>query len=552
MRATQLSALFAVSVVALAAGCAVDTSSGSGASGTQVIPNEDLVKPEEGKADSSYLAAFVDFEFDGQVLLDSAWNVESSVEDQLLYTIGHLNADNAVGRLDHVALTNIQKSSQDGKTLVKYHAKLPVAWGDKDNVPTGYALKLPIDGTYSGYEAFTTKYKESCVDFGAHDVDSGSMWYYYRPFKSSCHLDAADVFETTAKVTPSKNTTSGKYPEYDKIWEDGSLRVVAIFGKYEEGGTTAADAGIAAFNEFVGAIKSALGAYTVTTVPATLPAGPGIDAPDVEFDAKLPDGKTVVVNALLVDKLYSAGPDFDARYEPLSTHADFIVYNGHAGLGANIRALAQKGKWVAGQYSIVFENGCDSYAYVDSAMWQAHAAVNPDDPKGTKYLDVLVNAMPAYFASDSEATMAFIRGLMNEKEPKTYEQIFKDVDSSQVVLVTGEEDNLFVPGGGGTGPTDPAWPGLAESGSVAKGVQVRFQTPKLPAGSYRFDLTGTGDADLYVRIGEAPTTKLYDCRPYKAGSKESCTVSTNTDAAVHVMVRGYAASSTFKLTGKRQ
>jgi hypothetical protein len=32
------------------------------------------------------------------------------------------------------------------------------------------------------------------------------------------------------------------------------------------------------------------------------------------------------------------------------------------------------------------------------------------------------------------------------KTPKTYDQIFTGVDNSEVVLVTGEEDNVFKPG----------------------------------------------------------------------------------------------------------
>jgi hypothetical protein len=552
MRCTgRLTSLAASALLALAAGCAAD-SGGTGASGNQTIDHDDLVKPEEGKADSSALAAFVVMEFDGKVMLDSTWNVKSSIEDQLLYTIGHLNADNSVGRLDHVQLSDIQQSSQNGKTLVTYHAKLPVAWGNKDNVPKNYTFKLPLDGSYSGYESFTTKYKDSCVDWSAHEVDSGSMWYYYRPFTSGCNLAETDVFTAQAKVTPSANATSGKYPEYDKVWEDNSLRVVAVFGKYEEGATTASDAGISAFNEFYSEVTSRFASNNLTTIPENVPRDPGVKAPDIEYHATLADGRTVVINALLVDKLYSAGPDFDARYEPLSTTADFIVYNGHAGLGANIRALAQKGKWKQGQYAIVFENGCDSYAYVDSAMWDAHAAVNPDDPKGTKYLDVLINAMPAYFASDAGATMAVVNGLLSYNDPKTYDQIFKDVDSSQVVMVTGEEDNTFVPGGVDNNPPDNGWNGLHESGSVSRDQETRFETPKLAAGTYQFDMSGTGDADLYVRVGMAPTSKSYDCRPYKAGSKESCTVEINTDAPLHVMVRGYAASSTFDLTGTRK
>ena len=47
---------------------------------------------------------FIDIEFDGSLLTDSSWNAENQIEDQLLYTIGHLNADRSVGRLDRLAL----------------------------------------------------------------------------------------------------------------------------------------------------------------------------------------------------------------------------------------------------------------------------------------------------------------------------------------------------------------------------------------------------------------------------------------------------------------
>ena len=55
--------------------------------------------------------------------------------------------------------------------------------------------------------------------------------------------------------------------------------------------------------------------------------------------------------------------------------------------------------------------------------------------------------------------------------------------------------------------------------------------------------------DLYVRIGLAPTTTKYDCRPYKTGSNETCDVTLAQPAPIHVMVRGYATSSTFELSG---
>ena len=45
-----------------------------------------------------------------------------------------------------------------------------------DAVNAGYLFVLPRDASFSGIEAFTTKYAAKCVDAGAHDVDSGSIW----------------------------------------------------------------------------------------------------------------------------------------------------------------------------------------------------------------------------------------------------------------------------------------------------------------------------------------------------------------------------------------
>ena len=65
-------------------------------------------------------------------------------------------------------------------------------------------------------------------------------------------------------------------------------------------------------------------------------------------------------------------------------------------------------------------------------------------------------------------------------------------------------------------------------------------------------MTGTGDADLYVRRGSAPNTTTFDCRPYATGSSETCNVNLSAPGVIHVMVRGYANSSTFELVGNRQ
>jgi hypothetical protein len=54
---------------------------------------------------------------------------------------------------------------------------------------------------------------------------------------------------------------------------------------------------------------------------------------------------------------------------------------------------------------------------------------------------------------------------------------------------------------------------------------------------------GTGDADLYTKAGSAPTTSSYDCRPYKTGNSESCTVASPVAGKYYLKVHGYAAYS---------
>jgi hypothetical protein len=228
-----------------------------------------------GKADASVEAVIVDMEFDGSVLASSSLAAQSTIDAQLLYTIGHLNHDKSVGRLDiaDIEITGTQ-SAGNGLTRVSYHVRLPVAWGKKNAVPQTYELRLPLDATFSGQETFTSNYSTRCVDFGAHDVEAGNMWYYYRPRRSGCSLDESHIVRTTATVTVSDVNTTGKYPEYDKVWEDDVLQVVAVFGKYEDGATTSSDAGISAYNRFHRAIQQELAPFGVAVEPANLGTAP--------------------------------------------------------------------------------------------------------------------------------------------------------------------------------------------------------------------------------------------------------------------------------------
>ena len=68
----------------------------------------------------------------------------------------------------------------------------------------------------------------------------------------------------------------------------------------------------------------------------------------------------------------------------------------------------------------------------------------------------------------------------------------------------------------------------------------------VPAGQTNLEIVmsgGTGDADLYVKFGSAPTTSSYDCRPYKSGNSEQCNWASPSGGTWYVMIRAYAAFS---------
>jgi len=502
----------------------------------------DAAPPDAQESDfTSDAATLLDFDFDGELATKgtpTAASLKGLVRSQMMFTVGHLNADNSVARLNRLVVTNLTTAPlPGGLTRVRYHAKLPVAWGSKNNLPTSYALTLPRRVDAEGQQAFFSAHSAACSD-EPDSATPGNLWYHYRPNLAGCSLPDAEVLKATAtlKVSPSNTTT--KYPEYHRIWEDNALNVVAVFGKYEEGAQGNDDAGVEAYNRFLGALRQAL--PNNATTPAALGDLPGVAHPDVTVEATLPDGRLVSVTALLVDRVSTAPASFDTRYAELTPAADLVVYNGHAGLGSNVAALTKKGRYFPGKYQIFFLNGCDTFAYQDETLAQARATLNPDDPGGTRYMDLLANAMPAYFSSLPGATMALLNALMNPAQPKGYIGMFKGIDPSQVVVATGEEDNVFSP----SFNPGARWAGQDESGTVSYKETKSYQTAPLPPGKYVFELSpepGTpgGDADLRVRVGAQPTPdKTYKCPSYLYNSNERCVVTVTKTSPIFFTVTG--------------
>jgi pseudolysin/vibriolysin len=98
-------------------------------------------------------------------------------------------------------------------------------------------------------------------------------------------------------------------------------------------------------------------------------------------------------------------------------------------------------------------------------------------------------------------------------------------------------------GSGGGGGLQNGVPVTGQAG--AKSQELSY-TVVIPAGRTKLVIAssgGTGDADLYVKKGSAPTTSSYDCRPYVSGNTETCTFNSPAAATYYIKLRGYTAFS---------
>ncbi len=94
--------------------------------------------------------------------------------------------------------------------------------------------------------------------------------------------------------------------------------------------------------------------------------------------------------------------------------------------------------------------------------------------------------------------------------------------------------------------------GTPKTGLSGGSGSLTYFTLAVPAGATNLSFAmsgGTGDADMYVRFGSAPTTSTYDCRPYLNGNNETCDITSAQAGTYHVMLRGYSAYSGVSLVG---
>lgn len=124
-------------------------------------------------------------------------------------------------------------------------------------------------------------------------------------------------------------------------------------------------------------------------------------------------------------------------------------------------------------------------------------------------------------------------------------QVVPGTESEAYVMVRGTRAayTLTVTYADNTPPPAPITENF--SGSVAQGQSHHFGPFTVSPGSaFVAAMSGSGDADLYVRFGAPPTQTDWDCRPYTGNTNETCTRAVPAgETQAYVMVYGYASAN---------
>lgn len=155
------------------------------------------------------------------------------------------------------------------------------------------------------------------------------------------------------------------------------------------------------------------------------------------------------------------------------------------------------------------------------------------------------------------AVALYLQSNPNASPSQVESEIEGNAVANKISNVVGSPNLLLQVDTGTTTPPPPPPPsdntlennvpvtGLALS--TGNDVIYTFDVPA-NATNISFDMSGgTGDADMYVRFGSAPTDSTYDCRPYISGNNETCTGS-STGGTYYVRVKAYSTFSGVSLT----
>ena len=269
---------------------------------------------------------------------------------------------------------------------------------------------------------------ETCAKHGSHDLWDEGYWYFWAPERSDCQIETATMTATVVGMTP---TDGARYPEYDKLIEDGRVEAVIFFGAFGGPGPIEEDKGFLSMQSFM---RKMLAAGFVE----------GVSPEGLARFTRTQNEIEHIVDVSSPSDFAGLGDHehVDTFDEAVRTH-EIVVYNGHSILGTS-KFWNREGIY-PDSYQIFFFNGCLGYEYYVRAIL---------DGKGSwEKTDVISNIMETPASPQPKVIASFLASVFqgaSEAGVVTYGEVLGAINRytyNSCYGISGARTNCFSPNG---------------------------------------------------------------------------------------------------------
>jgi len=269
---------------------------------------------------------------------------------------------------------------------------------------------------------------ETCASHGSHELWDETYWYFWDPDRSECQIELTTMTATVTGLTPKEGI---RYPEYDKLIEDGRVEAVIFFGAFGGVGPIEEDKGFKSMQSFMRKMEAA--DFVQTTSPAGL----------ARF-TRTQNGIEQIVDVSSPADFHGLGDldHTDVFDTAVRTH-EIIVYNGHSIMGTS--NFWQREGIYPDSYQIFFFNGCLGYEYYVRAIL---------DGKGSwDKTDVISNIMETPANPQPKVIASFLAAVFqgaSEEGSISYGEVLGAINRytyNSCYGVSGARTNCFSPSG---------------------------------------------------------------------------------------------------------
>ncbi len=393
--------------------------------------------------------------------------IKNDIQGQLKYLIGLYGSENmnenfhfygSPAEVDsfEITLLKIEKTKNSSYSSITYLAKGKMlfsasAFRNQDSIEVPLILPLIPASIFSSLK--TAEARRQCAD--NHPVEYYDFFYYWSPFSKECQSNIPEslVIKTFARAKRTSSTIKS-YPEYNRLYKKGQenreLKISIFMGYMEK--NLSKKLLIENDNAFLNYQRLS---EVLSTNGAILEEenkwfkgkkGIGINQRKLfykEVFNKFGEKMKVSIEVLLSNTdLYTGDGTFHQVLAKAYKDSDVVIYDGHAGLGANLSLskLPVKIQFDLNKYQIFYFNSCSSYPYYNLTYFKKKG--------GPANLDIITSGLSTLSGSSIGNTLALILPMING-ELKSYQEIIKNIELSNppsfpaLVAVNGDEDNLF-------------------------------------------------------------------------------------------------------------